>query len=157
MTFVIFLFFRLSQDLYQTAKVSKVLMLLDQGRGNEFKGKSLNDIQLADKEAEEDGDMLLQTENDQPNIECDVNNPENSDDPDNEFDEEDDNLLLQNKNDKLDDKCSVYDPENCDDNNESDEEDNEIFEKTRKRRKTFGERNPKKKSNELSFTSINTY
>ncbi|KAL1490034.1 hypothetical protein ABEB36_013945 [Hypothenemus hampei] len=39
-------FYRLPQDIYQTVKVAKVLLLLEKGRGREFKGKSLNDIQL---------------------------------------------------------------------------------------------------------------
>ncbi|CAH0558564.1 unnamed protein product [Brassicogethes aeneus] len=39
-------FYRLPQDIYQTAKVAKVLLLLEKGRGKEFKGKSLNEIEL---------------------------------------------------------------------------------------------------------------
>lgn len=34
------------QDIYQTAKVSKILLLLEAGRGKEFHGKSLNEIEL---------------------------------------------------------------------------------------------------------------
>ncbi|KAH1009977.1 hypothetical protein HUJ05_004342 [Dendroctonus ponderosae] len=36
----------LPQDIYQTAKVAKVLLLLEKGRGKEFKGKNLNEIEL---------------------------------------------------------------------------------------------------------------
>ncbi|KAL1492521.1 hypothetical protein ABEB36_010762 [Hypothenemus hampei] len=39
-------FYRLPQDIFQTAKVAKVLLLLEKGRGHEFKGKSLTDIEL---------------------------------------------------------------------------------------------------------------
>ena len=44
--------FRLSDDIYQTAKVAKVLLLLNAGKGAEFKGKSLKDIEVADDEME---------------------------------------------------------------------------------------------------------
>ncbi|KAJ8911356.1 hypothetical protein NQ315_011649 [Exocentrus adspersus] len=39
-------FYRLPQDIFQTAKVAKVLLLLEKGKGQEFQGKSLNDIHL---------------------------------------------------------------------------------------------------------------
>ncbi|KAK9736426.1 hypothetical protein QE152_g12493 [Popillia japonica] len=39
-------FYRLPQDIYQTAKVAKILLLLEKGRGNEFKGKKLSEIEL---------------------------------------------------------------------------------------------------------------
>lgn len=44
----IFNFFccRLPQDIYQTAKVAKVLLLLEKGRGKEFRGKTLNEIEF---------------------------------------------------------------------------------------------------------------
>lgn len=38
--------FRLPQDIYQTAKVAKILLLLEKGKGEQFKGKSLNSIEL---------------------------------------------------------------------------------------------------------------
>ncbi|KAJ8954333.1 hypothetical protein NQ317_000398 [Molorchus minor] len=38
--------YKLTEDVYQTAKVAKVLLLLNGGKGNEFKGKSLNDIEV---------------------------------------------------------------------------------------------------------------
>lgn len=41
---------RLSEDLYQTAKVAKVLLLLNAGKGKEFKGKSLKDVQITEDE-----------------------------------------------------------------------------------------------------------
>lgn len=37
---------RLTEDVYQTAKVAKVLLLLNEGKGNEFKGKSLSEIEV---------------------------------------------------------------------------------------------------------------
>uniref|UniRef100_A0A6P7GWY7 Uncharacterized protein LOC114347491 n=1 Tax=Diabrotica virgifera virgifera TaxID=50390 RepID=A0A6P7GWY7_DIAVI len=37
-------FYRLPQDIYQTAKVAKVLMILERGKGKELKGKSLDEI-----------------------------------------------------------------------------------------------------------------
>ncbi|KAJ3659002.1 hypothetical protein Zmor_010712 [Zophobas morio] len=59
-------FYRLPQDIYQTAKVAKILLLLNKGRGKEFKGKSLNDIQLentiyysSESENEEEGTSSL--------------------------------------------------------------------------------------------------
>lgn len=41
-----FIFPRLTEDVYQTAKVAKVLLLLNEGKGNEFKGKSLSEIEV---------------------------------------------------------------------------------------------------------------
>lgn len=34
------------QDIYQTAKVAKILLLLEKGKGKQFKGKNLSDIEL---------------------------------------------------------------------------------------------------------------
>ncbi|KAI4463195.1 hypothetical protein MML48_4g00007080 [Holotrichia oblita] len=39
-------FYRLPQDMYQTAKVAKILLLLEQGKGEKFKGKKLNEIEI---------------------------------------------------------------------------------------------------------------
>ncbi|KAL1516177.1 hypothetical protein ABEB36_000096 [Hypothenemus hampei] len=39
-------FYRLPQDIYQTAKVAKILLLLEKGRGHQFKGKNLEEIEL---------------------------------------------------------------------------------------------------------------
>ncbi|CAH0558836.1 unnamed protein product [Brassicogethes aeneus] len=44
-------FYRLTEDVFQTAKVAKVLLLLNAGKGTEFKGKSLSEIQV-------DGDLI---------------------------------------------------------------------------------------------------
>ncbi|XP_045478739.1 uncharacterized protein LOC123683842 [Harmonia axyridis] len=41
-------FYRLPEDIYQTAKVAKVLLLLNEGKGKEFKGKSLADIEISE-------------------------------------------------------------------------------------------------------------
>ncbi|KAI4470089.1 hypothetical protein MML48_1g05212 [Holotrichia oblita] len=37
---------QLPQDIFQTAKVAKVLLLLEKGKGKEFRGKSLSEIEL---------------------------------------------------------------------------------------------------------------
>lgn len=34
------------QDIYQTAKVAKILLLLEKGKGEQFKGKTLSEIEL---------------------------------------------------------------------------------------------------------------
>lgn len=39
-------FYRLPQDIYQTAKVAKVLLMLEKGKGKQFKGKCLREIEL---------------------------------------------------------------------------------------------------------------
>ncbi|KAF5278779.1 hypothetical protein FQA39_LY18355 [Lamprigera yunnana] len=39
-------FYSLSEDVYQTAKVAKVLLLLNAGKEKELKGKNLEDIQI---------------------------------------------------------------------------------------------------------------
>ena len=51
-----FLFIRLTEDLYQTAKVAKVLLLLNAGKGHEFKGKSLSQIEVEQEEIFDDND-----------------------------------------------------------------------------------------------------
>lgn len=38
--------YRLPNDLYQTAKISKLLLLMEQGKAAEYKGKALTDIEL---------------------------------------------------------------------------------------------------------------
>ncbi|KAI4464786.1 hypothetical protein MML48_3g00014709 [Holotrichia oblita] len=53
----------ITQDAYQTAKVSKLLALFDKGQGFEYKGKPLNDINLASlKEPESDIDEDIDIE-----------------------------------------------------------------------------------------------
>ncbi|KAH0998598.1 hypothetical protein HUJ04_005429 [Dendroctonus ponderosae] len=44
-------YYRLPQDVYQTAKVSKLLMAINNGNAGKFKGKSLDEITLSDDEA----------------------------------------------------------------------------------------------------------
>nr|CAI5843083.1 unnamed protein product [Callosobruchus analis] len=39
-------FYKLPQDGYQTAKISKLLILMDKGLGDKYKGKSLNEIDI---------------------------------------------------------------------------------------------------------------
>lgn len=41
-------FHRLTEDIYQTAKVAKVLLLLNAGKGTDLKGKSLSEIEVMD-------------------------------------------------------------------------------------------------------------
>ncbi|KAI4455533.1 dde superfamily endonuclease [Holotrichia oblita] len=56
-------FYEITQDAYQTAKVSKLLALFDKGQGFEYKGKPLNDINLASlKEPESDIDEDIDIE-----------------------------------------------------------------------------------------------
>lgn len=38
--------FRLPQDLYQTAKVAKILLLIEKGKGEKFRGKNLSEIEI---------------------------------------------------------------------------------------------------------------
>ncbi|KAI4463231.1 hypothetical protein MML48_4g00000646 [Holotrichia oblita] len=49
--------YRLPDDVYQTAKISKLLILMEKGQAGEFKGKSLDDINLNMEE-----DLLENTE-----------------------------------------------------------------------------------------------
>lgn len=68
-------FFRLPQDVYQTAKISKLLILMDKGYGHKYKGKSLNEINInpdkelaesdnsAEQELEDTSEILQSTEN----------------------------------------------------------------------------------------------
>nr|CAI5818752.1 unnamed protein product [Callosobruchus analis] len=42
-------YYRLPQDIYQTAKVSKLLLAINSGKGHLYKGKSLDEIDLSDK------------------------------------------------------------------------------------------------------------
>ncbi|CAH0562884.1 unnamed protein product [Brassicogethes aeneus] len=56
-------YYRLSQDVYQTAKVSKILMAINKSDSSQFKGKSLNDIKvskndLVDSESDSDNKSL---------------------------------------------------------------------------------------------------
>lgn len=44
MTFI----FRLPQDIFQTAKISKILMAINKGKGAQYKGKGLDEIELSD-------------------------------------------------------------------------------------------------------------
>lgn len=42
----IFIHIRLPEDIYQTAKVSKLLILMDKGNASDFQGKMLKDIDI---------------------------------------------------------------------------------------------------------------
>ncbi|RZC40217.1 hypothetical protein BDFB_012198, partial [Asbolus verrucosus] len=58
-------FYKLPQDVYQTAKISKLLILMDKGGGEQYKGKSLNEIdidpQLEYAESEEQEEEISTT------------------------------------------------------------------------------------------------
>lgn len=60
------------EDIYQTAKVAKVLLLLNAGKGDEFKGKKLDQIQLEENEFCSDFNNP-ETENAEEEIECEDN------------------------------------------------------------------------------------
>ncbi|KAK4882380.1 hypothetical protein RN001_005699 [Aquatica leii] len=47
-------FYRITEDTYQTAKVAKVLLLLNAVKGSEFKGKTLEEIQVSENRIVED-------------------------------------------------------------------------------------------------------
>nr|CAI5858391.1 unnamed protein product [Callosobruchus analis] len=55
-------FYRLTENVYQTAKVAKVLLLLNNGKVSEFKGKSLAEIEVRDDPIEEENVKLNITE-----------------------------------------------------------------------------------------------
>lgn len=50
-------YFRLPVDAYHTVKVAKVLLLLEKGKGNQFKGENLEDI-------ESDSDIYCSSDSD---------------------------------------------------------------------------------------------
>ncbi|CAH1104449.1 unnamed protein product [Psylliodes chrysocephalus] len=58
-------FYRLPQDIYQTAKVSKLLLAINKGKVSLYKGKNLNEIGLSDID---DSDEEKETLNDNENI-----------------------------------------------------------------------------------------
>ncbi|XP_050314709.1 uncharacterized protein LOC126749100 isoform X2 [Anthonomus grandis grandis] len=51
-------YYRLPQDIYQTAKVSKLLLAINSGKAQAYKGKSLDEIELSDG-IETDSDLEL--------------------------------------------------------------------------------------------------
>ncbi|XP_060517499.1 uncharacterized protein LOC132696596 [Cylas formicarius] len=54
-------FYRLPQDIFQTVKVAKVLLLLEKGKGKVFKGKCLSEIEI-----EEEASILESSDEDAP-------------------------------------------------------------------------------------------
>lgn len=50
-------FSRLPQDVFQTAKVSKILMAINNGKGAQYKGKSLDEIEFSDDVGSDDSDF----------------------------------------------------------------------------------------------------
>lgn len=53
--------YRLPSDVYQTAKISKLLMLMEDGRDDKYKEKTLDDIDL-NLDEEVKGDEIENTE-----------------------------------------------------------------------------------------------
>lgn len=72
--------YRLPDDIYQTAKISKLLILMENGRAGQFKGKKLDDVEIDLNE-----DLLESTEIEKKSIETmeqlndDCEKPETSD------------------------------------------------------------------------------
>ncbi|KAJ8929584.1 hypothetical protein NQ314_017691 [Rhamnusium bicolor] len=56
-------YYRLTESTYQTAKVAKILLLLESGRGAEFKGKALNEITLDNDFLDDEVEDSQQPEN----------------------------------------------------------------------------------------------
>ncbi|CAG9827018.1 unnamed protein product [Diabrotica balteata] len=82
-------FYRLTEDVYQTAKVAKVLLLLNAGKGSELKGKNLKEIEITK-------DILLLEEN----KENDLNN-KNKQNTENEVEAEVINVDKSNQTGKI--------------------------------------------------------
>ncbi|XP_023309830.1 uncharacterized protein LOC111691367 [Anoplophora glabripennis] len=61
-------YYRLPQDLFQTAKVSKILIAINKGKGAKYKGKSLDEINLSDIESDDSDNEFEEN----PNIEHEV-------------------------------------------------------------------------------------
>ncbi|XP_044590316.1 uncharacterized protein LOC123268918 [Cotesia glomerata] len=68
-------FYELPQDIYQTAKVSKLLILMDQGGGEQYKGKSLSEIEINPEteeavcdESDDDDEVIRDTGNSVENV-----------------------------------------------------------------------------------------
>ncbi|XP_030765271.1 uncharacterized protein LOC115889423 [Sitophilus oryzae] len=58
-------FYRLPEDVYQTAKVAKVLLLMNAGKGVQFKGKKLADIELTENEYFDDDEVNTKDSNEE--------------------------------------------------------------------------------------------
>lgn len=71
-------FYRLSESTFQVAKVSKLLLLMEKGRGQEFRGKSLDGINI--------------------NVDSLVSDVEGDHDDDDEDEDDDDNSLVEKIN-----------------------------------------------------------
>ncbi|CAH1102112.1 unnamed protein product [Psylliodes chrysocephalus] len=74
--------YRLPDDLYQTAKISKLLLLMEKGQAGEYKGKSLDDIPI-----DMDENLLLCHDNERDN-DGDSENEEQDVIPENETEEQ---------------------------------------------------------------------
>lgn len=55
-------FFRLPQDVYQTSKVAKILMIMNKGKGEKYRGKALAEIDVS-AELESSGDESEKEDN----------------------------------------------------------------------------------------------
>lgn len=58
-----FLLFRLPQDVFETAKFSKILLAINKGKGAQYKGKSLDEIDFSDNVDTDDSDEEDNTSN----------------------------------------------------------------------------------------------
>lgn len=56
--------YRLPDDIYQTAKVSKLLMLMEKGASSQFKGKNIEDIPIEELDLNENLLDLSENEDD---------------------------------------------------------------------------------------------
>ncbi|KAJ8957456.1 hypothetical protein NQ318_004937 [Aromia moschata] len=56
-------YYRLPQDVFQTAKVSKILIAINNGKGAQYKGKSLDEIEFSDNVDSDDSDVEDGTQN----------------------------------------------------------------------------------------------
>nr|CAI5839502.1 unnamed protein product [Callosobruchus analis] len=70
-------YYRLPHDIFQIAKVSKIRIAINKGKGEQYKGKSLDEIELSDWD-DSDTEHNMSTRSDEDNFRNDLNT---SDDP----------------------------------------------------------------------------
>lgn len=56
------IYFRLPQDVFQTAKVSKLLLAINNGKAAQYKGKTLDQIEFSDSVESDDSDGEVQSQ-----------------------------------------------------------------------------------------------
>nr|CAI5844990.1 unnamed protein product [Callosobruchus analis] len=72
-------YYRLPHDIFQIAKVSKILIAINKGKGAQYKGKSLDEIELSDWD-NSDTERNMSTRSDEDNFRNELN-LNTSDDP----------------------------------------------------------------------------